>query len=87
MFSGKEMEGRESGAEQIGANTEELAAVVSGGRRRETQVGDWRDASEKSSTPTSDGRKLGDAENSYTISIGSNVVRIGHIAGGLKRHF
>ena len=55
MFSGKEMEGRESGAEQIGANTEELTAVVSGGRRRETQVGDWRDASEKSSTPTSDG--------------------------------
>jgi len=47
MFSGKEMEGRESGAEQIGANTEELAAVVSGGRRRETQVGDRRDAGEK----------------------------------------
>jgi len=87
MFSGKEMEGRESGAEQIGANTEELAAVVSGGRRRETQVGGRRDAGEKSSTATSDGRKLGDAENSYTISIGSNVVRIGHIAGGLQRHF
>ena len=87
MFSGKEVEGRKSGAEQVGTNVEELATVVQAGRRRETQVGDWRDASEKSSTPTSDGRKLGDAENSYTISIGSNVVRIGHITGGLQRHF
>ena len=87
MFSGKEIEGRQNGAEQTGANTEELTAVVSGGKRRETQVGDRRDAGEKSSTATSDGRKLGDAENSYTISIGSNVVRIGHIAGGLQRHF
>ena len=32
-------------------------------------MGDRRDAGEKSSTATSDGRKLGDAENSYTISI------------------
>lgn len=81
------MEGREDGAEQIGADAEELAAAVSGGRRRETQVGDRRGAGEKSSTTTSDGRKLGDTENTYTISIGSNVVKIGHIAGGLQGHF
>ena len=83
LFLGKEMEGREDGAEQTGAYTEELAAAVSGGRGRETQGGDRRDAGEKSPTATFDGRKLGDTENSYTISIGSNVVRIGHITGGL----
>jgi len=37
LFLGKEMEGREDGAEQTGAYTEELAAAVSGGRGRETQ--------------------------------------------------
>lgn len=84
---GKEVEGRKSSAEQVGTNAEELAAVVQGGRRREIQVGGRQDAGAKSTTSTSDGRRLGDVENSYTISIGSNVVRIGHIAGGLQRHF
>ena len=86
MFSGKEVEGRKSSAEQVGTNAEELAAVVQGGRRREIQVGGRQDAGAKSTTSTSDGRRLGDVEK-YTISIGSNVVRIGHIAGGLQRHF